>query len=95
MLAHCSFSRSAPRPSQLAEAGGLTSYSSSTAELYGLMGLYAAKILGGTKPADPMLPRDPVARALKLCQDMGRTGCTLYAVDNRVVYVKPAATAQR
>src|SRR5205807_634314 len=37
---------------ELAEAGGLMSYSSSTAELYGLMGLYAAKILGGTKPAD-------------------------------------------
>ena len=37
---------------ELAEVGGLMSYSSSTAELYGLMGLYAAKILGGTKPAD-------------------------------------------
>jgi hypothetical protein len=47
----------------------------------------------GTNPADPMMPRDPVARALKICQDMGRTGCTLYAVDHRVVYVKPATTA--
>jgi ABC-type uncharacterized transport system substrate-binding protein len=37
---------------ELAEAGWLMSYSSSTAELYGLMALYAAKILGGTKPAD-------------------------------------------
>jgi hypothetical protein len=49
----------------------------------------------GTNPADPMMPRDPAARALKICQDMGRTGCTLYAVDHRVVYVKPATTAQR
>jgi hypothetical protein len=49
----------------------------------------------GTKPADPMMPRDPVARALRICQGMGRTGCTLYAVDGRVVYPKPAATAQK
>jgi len=50
----------------------------------------------GTNPTDPMQPRDPVERALKYCQDNGRTGCTLYAVDNRVVYQKPAGdTAQR
>ncbi|HEX6708279.1 MAG TPA: DUF4410 domain-containing protein [Albitalea sp.] len=49
----------------------------------------------GTTPADPMQPRDPVERALKFCQDKGHTGCTLYAVDFRVVYPKPASTAQR
>jgi len=49
----------------------------------------------GTKPKDPMQARDPVERALQLCRDQGKTGCTLYAVDNRVVYVKPAATAAR
>jgi hypothetical protein len=40
-----------------------------------------------------MQPKDPVARALKYCQDHGRTGCTLYAVDNRVVYKKPVTDA--
>jgi hypothetical protein len=49
----------------------------------------------GINPTDPMQPRDPVERALKLCQEQGRTGCTLYAVDDRVVYQKPASTAQR
>jgi len=37
---------------EMADAGGLMSYGSSTAELYGQMGVYAGKILGGTKPAD-------------------------------------------
>jgi ABC-type uncharacterized transport system substrate-binding protein len=36
----------------LADAGGLISYGSSTAELYGQMGVYAGKILNGGKPAD-------------------------------------------
>ncbi|WP_280152904.1 DUF4410 domain-containing protein [Piscinibacter sp. XHJ-5] len=49
----------------------------------------------GTNPTDPAQPRDPVERALKFCQEHGRTGCTLYAVDDRVVYQKPASTAQR
>lgn len=44
----------------------------------------------GTNPTDPTLPRDPVARALQICQNMGRIGCTLYAVDDRVVYAAPA-----
>lgn len=48
-----------------------------------------------TKPLDPMLPTDPVERALQLCRTQGKTHCTLYAVDNKVVYVKPAATAAR
>jgi putative ABC transport system substrate-binding protein len=37
---------------EIAEAGGLMSYGSSTAELYGQMGSYAGKILGGANPAD-------------------------------------------
>lgn len=44
----------------------------------------------GTSPKDPMEPRNPAERALKRCGDAGRTGCTLYAVDNNVVFVKPA-----
>jgi putative ABC transport system substrate-binding protein len=37
---------------ELAYAGGLMSYGSSTAELYGQMGVYAGKILSGAKPAN-------------------------------------------
>jgi len=37
---------------EIAESGGLMSYGSSTAELYGQMGTYAAKILSGASPAD-------------------------------------------
>ena len=38
--------------SEMADAGGLMSYGSSTAELYGQMGAYAGKVLGGANPAD-------------------------------------------
>jgi len=37
---------------EIADAGGLMSYGSSTAEMYGQMGIYAGKILNGAKPAD-------------------------------------------
>jgi putative ABC transport system substrate-binding protein len=37
---------------ELADAGGLMSYGSSTSELYGQMGIYTGKILNGAKPAD-------------------------------------------
>ena len=37
---------------EIADAGGLMSYGSSTAELYGQMGSYAGKILSRTNPAD-------------------------------------------
>jgi putative ABC transport system substrate-binding protein len=37
---------------ELAASGGLMSYGSSTAEMYGQMGAYVGKILNGAKPAD-------------------------------------------
>ena len=37
---------------EMAYAGGLMSYGSSTAEGYGQMGVYAGKILRGIKPVD-------------------------------------------
>ena len=37
---------------ELADAGGLMSYGSSTNEMYGQMGIYTGKILNGAKPAD-------------------------------------------
>lgn len=37
---------------EIADAGGLMSYGSSTAELYGQMGVYTGKILSGANPAD-------------------------------------------
>ena len=42
-------------------------------------------------PKDPADPKDPAERAMKHCQNLGRVGCTLYAVDNNVVWVKPAS----
>lgn len=49
----------------------------------------------GTRPVDPMEPTDPGERALKRCRDATRPNCTLYAVDDRVVYTRPAPTAAR
>jgi Domain of unknown function (DUF4410) len=49
----------------------------------------------GTKPVDPMDPTDPTERAMKRCQDAARPNCTVYAVDDRVVYTRPGPTAAR
>jgi hypothetical protein len=49
----------------------------------------------GTKPIDPMEPTDPTERAMKRCQDAARPNCTVYAVDDRVVYTRPVPTAAR
>jgi hypothetical protein len=48
-----------------------------------------------TKPVDPMDPTDPTERAMKHCQDAARPNCTPYAIDDRVVYTRPATTAAR
>jgi len=62
-----------------------------TGDVKGLYTMTSAAEKGaGTSPKDPMEPKDPAERALKRCQDAGRTGCALYAVDNNVVFVKPA-----
>lgn len=45
----------------------------------------------GRKPKDPLDPADPAERAMKQCRTAGRTGCALYAVDDRVVYVPAPA----
>lgn len=49
----------------------------------------------GTKPPDPMEPTDPAQRAMKRCQDAQRPNCAYYAIDDRVVYTRPAPTAAR
>lgn len=38
---------------------------------------------------------DPLARALYFCQVYAKASCTLYAVDNDVVYVKPVPEAEK
>jgi hypothetical protein len=44
------------------------------------------------RPFNVADPADPTARAMKHCANAGRPHCTLYAVDDRVVYVKPVST---
>ncbi|MEO8527001.1 MAG: DUF4410 domain-containing protein [Caldimonas sp.] len=51
--------------------------------------------LWGTKPPDPMEPTDPLERGMKRCQEAGRPDCTPYAVDDRVVYIRPSLNAPR
>jgi hypothetical protein len=47
----------------------------------------------GTKPPDPMEPTDPLERGMKRCRDAGRPNCQPYAIDDKVVYVKPGSPA--
>ena len=47
----------------------------------------------GLDPADTSEPTDPSDRALARCRRISTTPCQLYAVDNVVVWVKPADTA--
>lgn len=47
----------------------------------------------GLDPADPNEPADPSDRALQRCRRISTTPCQLYAVDNVVVWVTPAAPA--
>lgn len=47
----------------------------------------------GTKPPDPMEPTDPLERGMKRCRDAGRPNCQAYAIDDRVVYIKPGSPA--
>ncbi|BDT69320.1 hypothetical protein os1_35100 [Comamonadaceae bacterium OS-1] len=44
----------------------------------------------GLDPADPTEPTDPSDRALARCRRISTSPCQLYAVDNLVVWVKPA-----
>lgn len=48
----------------------------------------------GAKPLNPADPVDPAERAMLQCQRAGRSGCTLYAVDVRLVY-EPAVAPSR
>ncbi len=45
----------------------------------------------GTSPTDAADPTDPADRALERCRRISATPCQLYAVDETVVWVKPAA----
>ena len=47
----------------------------------------------GLDPADTSEPTDPSDRALARCRRISTSPCQLYAVDNVVVWVKPADTA--
>ena len=49
----------------------------------------------GTRPVDRAEPADPTERAMKRCQDAPHPNCTIYAVDDRVVYTRPTPTAVR
>jgi len=47
----------------------------------------------GTNPPDPMEPADPTERGMRRCQLAARPNCTIYAVDDRVVYTRPDPSA--
>jgi len=49
----------------------------------------------GVRPIDPTEPADPTERAMKRCQTAARPNCTIYAVDDDVVYTRPGPTAAR
>ncbi len=45
----------------------------------------------GTNPMDVSMPADPKLRALDLCKRFARAECTLYSIDDQVVFSAPAA----
>ena len=47
---------------------------------------------GGNRPRDRSLPSDPRYRALKHCAELAGKPCSLYQVDDRVVYAPPVPT---
>jgi hypothetical protein len=47
-------------------------------------------LASGTIPRDPGLPTDPTLRALEVCRRLAKAECTLYSVDDQVVYREPA-----
>jgi hypothetical protein len=50
-------------------------------------------LASGTVPRDPSLPTDPTLRALEVCRRLAKAECTLYSVDDQVVYREPAPPA--
>ncbi len=47
---------------------------------------------GGDRPRDRSLPSDPKYRALKRCAELAGKPCSLYQIDDQVVYAPPVPT---
>jgi hypothetical protein len=48
-------------------------------------------LASGTDPVDASMPADPKLRALESCERAARADCTLYSVDDEIVFSAPAA----